>query len=134
MSLDNVLEPTTLKIHFKKSKTAQLKRGQCIHCNWKTKLLIVFCGSRIRLSKALTRVHFSSSSMVSLSQKPNLHHMYKMLFKLWVSPTMIWLGTASESGVLQQQHRLEWRIQLFALWIGGTVQPSSCTTIHLLQN
>ena len=39
VSLDNVLEPTTLKIHLKRSKTDQLKRGlmytleeQAAHC------------------------------------------------------------------------------------------------------
>ena len=35
MPLDNVLEPTILKIHLKRSKTDQLKRGleeQTAHC------------------------------------------------------------------------------------------------------
>lgn len=46
-SFDNVLAPTMLKVHLKKSKTDELKRGQCLH--WKDQWLFVSCGSRGRI-------------------------------------------------------------------------------------
>ena len=110
------------------------KKVWCIH--WKNKLFIVSCKSRGRLCvyARFWPSPFLSLSMVSLSQRLNLHNWYEMLFKPWVSATISLPGTAYVSGLLQQQHKLECRIQLFALWVGGTVQLSSCISGHSLQN
>ena len=105
MSLDNVLKPTTLRIHLKYKpikREIYVGRASCLLCP-------VGAGCTICLSEVLTPVHFLSSSMVSFSQKANLYNTYQMFFKSWVSPTMRLLGTSSRLGLLQQQHRLEWR-------------------------
>ena len=91
VSLDNVLDPTMLKVHLRKSKTDQLKKGANIYIGKiNSSLCPVGAGVEymsIRGSDSGPFFKFSNGQPCHL---PNLDllNMFEILFRPWVSLTM----------------------------------------------